>query len=235
MGCPRDFLEPDKFYHIYNHANGYDKLFREEKNYYFFMQKIENYIVPCFDIHSYCLIPNHFHFAVKVKSEKELSIYFEEKINTKFFKLSQKQSGYNNIGRILPMENADHGKLKLAIIEQLLSEQFSHCFNSYVQSYNKIYNRMGSLLKESFQRNYVDSERYLKTLICYIHNNPVNHGIVKSTDMWKHSSYNTMFTDTPTFIKRKEVIDLFGTLENLAASHKERIGKKFYLAPGEAR
>ena len=226
MGCPRDFLEPDKFYHIYNHANGNDKLFREEKNYHFFMQKIEKYIVPCCDIHSYCLIPNHFHFAVRVKSEYILLKMWEEKIDKKLSKLILPPAISKNSSGLLIGDESDLRILKLSIIEKLLSEQFSHCFNSYVQAYNKIYNRMGSLMKESFQRKNVDSERYLKTLICYIHNNPVNHGIVKSTDRWKHSSYNSLFTETPTFIKRKEVIELFGTLENLVVAHQERIGKK---------
>ncbi len=35
-------------------------------------------------------------------------------------------------------------KLKSGIIGKLLSEQFSHCFNSYVQAFNKTNDRMGS-------------------------------------------------------------------------------------------
>ncbi|MBL0342861.1 MAG: hypothetical protein IPP71_19440 [Bacteroidetes bacterium] len=87
MGCPRDLLKPNKLYHIFNHANGKDKLFKEERNYPFFMKKIEKWILPCCDIHAYCLIPNHFHFAMKIKSEKELSTIFEEKISKKLSKL----------------------------------------------------------------------------------------------------------------------------------------------------
>lgn len=223
MGCLRDFLEPDKFYHIYNHANGDDKLFREERNYSFFMQKIEKYIVPCCDIYSYCLIPNHFHFALRVKSEHELIKIWEDKLDKKLSKLILPPTLLKNPSGFIVGDELVLSRLKTSMIEKLLSEQFSHCFNSYVQAYNKVYNRMGSLMKERFQRKNVDSERYLKSLICYIHNNPVNHGIVKSPSNWSHSSYNTLFTDDPTFIKRTEVIELFGSIENLVAEHRARI------------
>jgi len=65
-------LEPGCFYHIYNHANGSDNLFREEENYYYFMRKWNKYIHPIADTVAYCLMPNHFHLLVKVKDRKLL-------------------------------------------------------------------------------------------------------------------------------------------------------------------
>jgi len=65
-------LEPDKYYHIYNHAVGGDNLFCSNENFNYFLQKYKHYITPIADTFAYCLMPNHFHLAVRIKSKKEL-------------------------------------------------------------------------------------------------------------------------------------------------------------------
>jgi REP element-mobilizing transposase RayT len=67
-------LIPGYYYHIYNHAIGNEQVFREDKNYHFFLKKTKKYIVPVAEIYSYCLMPNHFHFLVKLKDEVELQL-----------------------------------------------------------------------------------------------------------------------------------------------------------------
>jgi len=64
-------LEPDNFYHIYNHAVSKENIFRSEENFDFFLKKYHKYISPIADTFAYCLMPNHFHFAVKIKSADE--------------------------------------------------------------------------------------------------------------------------------------------------------------------
>src|SRR6056297_3474816 len=64
---------PDQFYHIYNRANGTENLFTETKNYNFFLERWNNYLADYLTVWAYCLIPNHFHFLIKVKSEEELT------------------------------------------------------------------------------------------------------------------------------------------------------------------
>jgi len=112
---------------------------------------------------------------------------------------------------------------EMGIVEKLVNEQFSHCFNSYAQSYNKRYNRFGSLFKESFQRKVIDSEEYLRSVICYVHNNAIHHELVDDALKWKHSSYPNLFTSCPTIINRQEVIEIFDNLENLVYVHKQSV------------
>lgn len=59
-------FEPDKFYHIYNRSN--ELVFHSDDNYIFFLQKIKKLIIPHCEIVAWCLMPNHFHFLVQVKS-----------------------------------------------------------------------------------------------------------------------------------------------------------------------
>lgn len=65
-------LEPGKVYHVYNKAIGDELLFRNQDDYYFFLQKLERYIFPVANIYSYCLIPNHFHFLIQTRKEDVL-------------------------------------------------------------------------------------------------------------------------------------------------------------------
>ena len=60
-------LLPGKTYHIFNKAIGSDKLFVSDNDYYYFLQKIERYLLPVAYVISYCLIPNHFHLLVEIK------------------------------------------------------------------------------------------------------------------------------------------------------------------------
>jgi len=67
-------LTPGNTYHIFNKAIGSDKLFISPTDYYYFLQKLERYILPIADIISYCLMPNHFHLLVDIKEIDRLQI-----------------------------------------------------------------------------------------------------------------------------------------------------------------
>lgn len=60
-------MTPNKTYHIYNHGNADDNLFRSEENYRYFIQKYNEFIYPIANTYAYCLLPNHFHFLIKIK------------------------------------------------------------------------------------------------------------------------------------------------------------------------
>lgn len=61
------FVKPETFYHIYNHANGDENLFRSDENYHFFLRQWAKYIEPVAESYAYCLMPNHFHFLIRTK------------------------------------------------------------------------------------------------------------------------------------------------------------------------
>jgi len=48
-------LEPSCYYHIYNRGNNRENIFREEKNYSFFLQQYVKYIEQIADTYAYCL------------------------------------------------------------------------------------------------------------------------------------------------------------------------------------
>jgi putative transposase len=65
---------PEGYYLIFSHANGFENIFLENDNYNYFLRQFEKYISPVADTYAYCLMPNHFHFLIKIKSLKDLKI-----------------------------------------------------------------------------------------------------------------------------------------------------------------
>lgn len=67
-------LEPNKYYHLYNRSNNHELLFKNRNNYLYFLEKYRKYISIFVDTLAYCLMPDHFHFSVYVKSDDPLLI-----------------------------------------------------------------------------------------------------------------------------------------------------------------
>ncbi|MFH1320259.1 MAG: hypothetical protein ABII90_06340 [Bacteroidota bacterium] len=191
-------LEPDKYYQIYNHANGNDDIFINESNYHYFLKKYAEYINPVTDTFAYCLMPNHFHFLIRLKEEKKLKEYFVKKYTRRYERAFQKSQTFG----------------------KLVSKEFSNLFSSYTQSFNKEQGRKGSLFMPNFKRKEVNDIKYLRKLVHYIHYNPVEHGFCEKIEDWKFSSYNTILSCKPTLLMREEVIELFEDRENIIYCHQ---------------
>jgi REP element-mobilizing transposase RayT len=65
-------LEAEKFYHIYNRGIDGCQIFKKSDDYQKFLEKYAHHIEPIADTYAYCLLGNHFHFLVRIKSEEEI-------------------------------------------------------------------------------------------------------------------------------------------------------------------
>jgi len=63
----QDELHFGNIYHIYNRGNNCEALFKEERNYYYFLNLYKRYIHPIAQLYAYCLLPTHFHFMLRIK------------------------------------------------------------------------------------------------------------------------------------------------------------------------
>ncbi|MCO5262692.1 MAG: transposase [Lentimicrobium sp.] len=63
----QDILEEGAVYHIFNRGNNKENIFRTEDNYFYFLNKATFYLKPYYDVYAYCLMPNHFHFLLRVR------------------------------------------------------------------------------------------------------------------------------------------------------------------------
>ena len=193
-----EILVPETTYHVFNRANGNEKVFLTDKNYTFFLEKYRGYIPEIADTFCYCLMPNHFHFIIRIKSEGELEKHFKSTL-TGFKTLS----GLNE-----------------SALSKLITQPFSHLLNGYAQAINKQEKRKGSLFMRPFKRKRITDENYLRKLVYYIHYNPVEAGLAASCKEWQYSSYNALISTSPTLIAREEVIEWFDDLGNFIYCHK---------------
>jgi len=60
------------YYHIYNRRVNGENIFLEGRNYEHFLNLFAKHIEPVCDLLGYCLLRNHFHILVRVKSEEEI-------------------------------------------------------------------------------------------------------------------------------------------------------------------
>ncbi len=107
-----------------------------------------------------------------------------------------------------------------------------HFLNSYTKLINNKYEREGLLFNGRFKRIEIDSEEYMSYLICYIHRNPIHHGISNSYESYPYSSFCELFSDAKSFINRKAVFEVLGGKENAKAAHDEvrlKIEDKYLL------
>jgi hypothetical protein len=63
-------LQPDSSYHIFNHANGFENLFRCEGNYWYLLLKYQLYIEPIAETYAYCLMTNYFHLVIRIRKRE---------------------------------------------------------------------------------------------------------------------------------------------------------------------
>lgn len=64
-------LYPGRFYHIFNRGNNKENLFSGDRDYRHFLELYSYHIFPIADTFAYCLMRNHFHVLLKIKSEEE--------------------------------------------------------------------------------------------------------------------------------------------------------------------
>ena len=213
-------LQPDTSYHIFNHANGFENVFRCEANYYFFLEKYRLYIAPIAETYAYCLMPNHFHLVVRIR-KREILINNFSKVRGFNQRSSNNQKATNNIN----IQN--FGKVIIDIsdsdIEKYLSKQLANLFSCYTQSFNKVYGRMGSLFIKNFKRVPITDKRHFLNTVVYTHRNPVHHGFCKRYDDWPYSSYNEIVQGTSGDIETVKLLKMAGGIDGFLQIHQRSL------------
>lgn len=197
-------LQTGQTYHIYNRGNNGENLFRERRNYYYFLNLYNKHIVPIADTYAYCLMPNHFHLLVYIKPAVTLH--------------------ETRPGRF-------EGQADIIVQDQNLpglatnttrppSKAFSNLFNAYTKSINRAYGRTGSLFEKPFHRIPVHNATYFWNLIIYIHRNPQHHGFVNDFRDWPFTSYSAIATPQKTTkLARATVVNWFGDEKTFIEAH----------------
>lgn len=108
-------FEETCFYHVYNRSINRERLLKTEDNYNFFYRKTLQYLTPYFDIAGYCLLPNHFHFLLRVNPiDNDILLALEKEKTAKACQYLNKEIPYH----------------------RFLEDQFKRLFSSYALAFN---------------------------------------------------------------------------------------------------
>ncbi len=93
-------------------------------------------------------------------------------------------------------------------------------FISYSKAINKRYSRVGHLFQGRYKLQEVNDDAYFTRILIYIHQNPLVAKMVTSMGDYNYSSYGSYLSTKSSMIKREEVLDWFGGLEEFIEAHK---------------
>jgi putative transposase len=186
----QSLMEPGEIYHIYNRGNNGDRIFFQKRNYNYFLQRLFFYLNTYIDLYAYCMLSNHFHLMIRIKTIHE-------------------------IAALTALKSCSDAELST-----IVSEQFRKFFLSYSKSVKTQENRSGSLFEKNFKRKPIQSPEHFTHLINYIHRNPETHGIVPDFRTYPFSSYMGILTDSEHRLKREAVLSWFGGREEFVRYHE---------------
>lgn len=202
-------LFPEAYFHVYNHANGEHNLFFQAENYRHFLKRLNHYLHGYVEFHAFCLMPNHFHLLIRVKSSAQI--------------LALAKQDFPN-----GLTNKEHPTLKqintlteLSSFEAaaIISERFRLLFMSYAKGINKQEKRQGSLFRKYMRRKPIIGEAYYRNCLAYIHRNPAHHGFTPVWKKYEWSSYGRILIDKPSNLQKAEVLAIIEGKENYVLFH----------------
>jgi putative transposase len=108
------------------------------------------------------------------------------------------------------------------LIDELIERQVNRFMIAYTNSFNKMFNRTGSLF-QSFRRSNISSEAHLQQAIIYVHANAQKHGLIEDYQLYPHASFNGILRNKPSFVDSKAVLRFFGGLANFSEQHQAQV------------
>jgi putative transposase len=130
-----------------------------------------------------------YHVMLRGNERKNLFLDNEDKqrfLDTLFVK--KKETGFLIYAYCL-MDN--HVHLLVREAPEGLANMMKRINTSYAYYFNKKTHRVGHLFQDRFKSEPIEDERNLLAVIRYIHDNPVKAGIVKKTEQYRWSSYDS--------------------------------------------
>ena len=189
-------LECGAYYHVFSRAVGDEKVFRDEENYHYFLDRLRHHVSPVAAVLAYSLMPNHFHLLIRIREEEEVMKYF----------LHIKKVRFN---------------AEVHSLNKFVMERFSNWLNGYCKAINKRYRRRGGLFMDYLRRNKAEEYGALFNFLFYIHNNAVHHGLAQKIGLWPYDSYRSLLSSGGTWLDRDEVMTLFESKQTFARFHQK--------------
>jgi len=191
-------------FHVYNRTNNKEILFKDDEDRTTFLEKYELYVSDYVDTYVFCLLGNHFHFVLRVKSVEAITKIVNGVIKSERGIAQQK---------FLAQKEGER------TVFEVLERQFNKFFTSYAKYFNKKYQRQGNLFTRRFKRIAIQTEAQFGRLIYYVHFNPQKHKLVSDYRVYYWSSYQTYIDNCSTLLAKEVILDWFGGIDAFIAFH----------------
>ena len=209
MPTPPEFkatFYPKRFYHIVCKSVDGILLFREHVDNHVFLQRFQQFTAPIFDVWSYCLLTNHTHHIVKVKSAANI-----------LENIKKQEDKTQAMTSFLSDQNND------LFFDAMTERQMNSFLVSFANYTNNKYNRKGGLFQKPFRRIQITDDNHLQQAIIYVHANAQKHNIVKDFKDHTYNSYQATVNNNVVFIDAKNVLTFFGGIEAFKSIHTSQV------------
>ena len=227
MPTPNELKAPfysDCFYHIVCKSIDGLLLFNDEQDYQVFLHRFKKFTGDFLDVWSYCLLSNHTHHVVKIKSTEAIKSFINQLESGNKTKAMQKW-----LHAIVPGESPPKGDSPGVghptglLFDAMLERQMNSFLVSYANYLNNKYNRKGGLFQKPFKRKQIHDNGYLHQAIVYTNANAQKHQLVKDFRQYCFSSFNSIRNNDQYFIDSKNILLFFGGVEKFVKIHEEQV------------
>jgi putative transposase len=199
---------PNNYYHIVFKAVDEIRLFKQARDHNIFLERFNFFTADFIDTWAYCMLNNHVHFIVKVKSKEEI-------IKNVLAIVDEK--------RTLSMQKFLTNSNEEIFLDEMIERQMNRFMVSYVNLYKRNYNHHGGMFQSPFKRLAIHDESYLQQAIIYVHANTVKHNLPYNFKDYECCSYKKIVSSNETDVTYKAVIEFFGGKEKFELLHEEQV------------
>lgn len=193
----------EKFYHVYNKTINKANMFYSDGDREVFLGLVNGFGSCYMNLLAFVLMDNHFHFVIKVKTNSLIRKNLGKKLLTDLTENEKKFLNHD----------------KTVSINILLVNQFRRIFISYTRYLELRHKRSGSLFQRVFKRKFVDDIYYLRSLILYVHFNPIKHGAVAEDELYQWGSYKNNSLDQIIKVNKQLLYRIFESKTKFQAAH----------------
>lgn len=211
MPTPIEFkasFYPDAFFHIVCKSIDGIILFNEGKDYRVFRERFKLFTSLCFELWCYCMLFNHTHHIVRVKSK--------ENILKSIALLQEKERTKSMTSLFKDMENE-------ILFDSMVERQMNSFLVFYANYCNNKRNRKGGIFQKPFKRIRIDDDNHLQQAIIYTHANAQKHKLTGDFKKYPHSSYTEIIIGDDHFVETSKTINFFDNKTEFIKRHKNQV------------
>ncbi len=227
---------PTVTYHLFNRGINGGKLFFRTDNFRYFLERFQFYSTGYWDTLAYCLVPNHFHFAIRIKPVKAIvksvdrdfrhvDLAFVKKMLLRYqlpkhLGVAPASFELQNFRNYAISHGVQVEAYESELAQWAVSERIRRFLLGYVKAINKETGRKGSLMQKTVRRKAISEEIQIKRLVAYIHRNPIHHQLDDDYQEYLWSSYQAILLGDSTMIDGAALLESFGGKEGYLEFHE---------------